>query len=139
MKAVIKDGMLVDEQGFELYPNKVYLYGSGFKNIIEDLPEGAEVNIKNVWDTKTLYSDNAKILFGGCLDFDYNIKATPYPTIPDDDETEEQIVINEPNITLINEDEVTEDGNSGCNFSNQSSGLSDSELSDTVQNESDNA
>lgn len=130
MKAVIKNGMLVDEQGFELYPNRVYMYGSGFRNIIENHPEGTEVEIKNCWNSSTLYSDNARILYGSCLDFSF-----AEPTM----NSTEQEVINEPNNTLTTEDEVTEDGNSGSDFSNQSSGLSDSELSDTVQNESDNA
>lgn len=125
MKAVIKNGMLVDEQGFELYPNRVYMYGSGFRNIIENHPEGTEVEIKNCWNSSTLYSDNARILYGSCLDFSF-----AEPTEPVEKTTEQ--TINTSNLF----EEGCDDNDDSRDISNADEcSVSSSSISSSVQNE----
>lgn len=136
MKAIIKNGVLIDQDGFELYPNRVYLYGAGFKKIIKDYPDGTEVNISNCWDTTTLHADNAKVLYGAYMNFTFNPPETPLIDSPETNEQE--VIINDPNVPF---------GKKGCDnngvsrdhISNQSGGIPDSMYDSSIQNESNNA
>ena len=127
MKATVRDGKLYDNQtGLQIQFNRTYLYPvSKFSSY----PDNTMVDIKNCWRYEDIISEDVRICYGEYLEFDIT-----EPQVI----SSEQSVIDETNNVETNESDGDSDESSRNSNDSINSGISDSSMYSSVQDESAN-